>query len=84
MSTAAKSSLFKPGTSGNPRGRPRGSGRVDTAALRTAFNRDVAPVADELMQRAVERALSGDAAALAGLLGVIAAMAGGQPAPPRQ
>lgn len=73
MSTATKRRPpgFPPGTSGNPRGRPPG---VNARAMRKSFARHVQPVADELVQRGIERALSGDPQALAAMLGLVAVM----------
>lgn len=55
----------------NPGGRPKGSERFSIAPMRRAFAADVAPHAPELLQRAVERAMSGDSVALAALVGLI-------------
>lgn len=69
--------LFPVGTSGNPAGRPAGVRATRRAALVAAFNRTVEPHAEELMQRAMSQALSGDVQALAALLVLVGhAMAG--------
>ncbi len=51
-------SKFKPGESGNPRGRPKGTGNA--AKLRALLQ----PHAKDLVKRAVELALEGDVTAL--------------------
>ncbi len=61
---------FVKGQSGNPAGRPP---NLNARALRKSFARHVQPVADELVQRGIERALSGDPQALAAMLGLVAA-----------
>ncbi len=68
---------FPAGTSGNPAGRPAGVRAIRRTRLISAFNRTVEPHAEELMQRAVSQALSGDGQALAALLALVGqAMAG--------
>lgn len=62
---------FAPRTSGNPAGRPVGVRATRRAAMVAAFNRTIEPHAEELMQRALSQALSGDAQALTGLLALI-------------
>lgn len=62
---------FHKGRSGNPAGRPPGAMAVNRAKLRRAFNVAVDPHVVEILQRAVEKALAGDSAALAGLLHII-------------
>lgn len=62
---------FPSRTSINPRGRPKGVHPIRRAALVAAFNRAVEPHVEELMQRAVAQALSGDSQALAGLLALL-------------
>jgi len=54
----SKDTKFKPGKSGNPNGRPKGSSRA--ADLRQLLN----PDAEALVQKAKELALSGDVTAL--------------------
>jgi hypothetical protein len=51
---------FKPGKSGNPDGRPRGSRNVTTVALETLLDGQ----ATALTQKAIDLALTGDMAAL--------------------
>jgi hypothetical protein len=51
---------FKPGVSGNPRGRPQGSRNTATLALEALLDGQAAA----LTQKAIELALSGDMAAL--------------------
>lgn len=58
-------------SAGNAGGRPAGRTTINALAIRRAYNRSVAPHADELLQRAVERALGGDNVALAAVVGVI-------------
>jgi hypothetical protein len=60
-------------------GRPPGRAVVNQTALRRAYVSSVEPCVSELLGRGVEQALNGDSAALAGVLSVVAAMAGGQP-----
>ena len=55
---------YLPGTSGNPRGRPRGSGR----GLAARLDRLVAAAAEGIVAGLVERAKAGDADAAAVLL----------------
>ncbi len=50
---------YKPGQSGNPKGRPKGSGDK-----RNALREMLAPHAENIMNRCVELALCGDTAAL--------------------
>jgi hypothetical protein len=54
------STRFKPGRSGNPAGRPKGSRNVTTVALETLLDGQ----AEALTKKAVELALDGDMAAL--------------------
>src|SRR5258708_4192358 len=51
---------FKPGTSGNPNGRPKGSRNATTLALESLLDGE----AEALTRKAVELALTGDIAAL--------------------
>lgn len=54
------STRFRPGQSGNPAGRPKGSRNVTTVALETLLDGQ----AEALTNKAVEMALDGDMAAL--------------------
>jgi len=67
---------FVKGLSGNPAGRTKGTGAVRLAPLTAAFNRSVAPYAEEILQRAVEKALHGDAQVLGGLVALIGSATG--------
>ena len=67
---------FPKGRSGNPKGRPKGTGQIQLTALTTAFNRAVGPFTEELLQRAVERALHGDTQVLGGLVTLIGNVTG--------
>lgn len=63
MSTEQKgrrSTRFKPGTSGNPDGRPRGSRNATTIALETLLDGE----AKALTQKAIDLAIGGDMQAL--------------------
>ncbi|MDR2991916.1 MAG: hypothetical protein LBU72_08355 [Burkholderiaceae bacterium] len=52
----------------NKGGRPKGSRPVNRQRLIACFNRNIEPFSDELLQRAIDRALTGDTLALSALI----------------
>ena len=66
-------SKFLPGQSGNPNGRKPGSKKIKAAQIAGQVGTVLAPYCFELVERAVEEALLGDAAALSAVLNIYAA-----------
>lgn len=65
--------LFKKGVSGNPEGRRAGSRKPNAAGVVAQCEKYLAPYSGELIERAVESALTGDHASLAAALNMYAA-----------
>jgi len=60
-------------------GRPRGTHAIRRADLVARFNRSVAPFSEEILQRAVARALEGDGLALSALVELISRVLASDP-----
>ncbi len=73
----ANRTSFKKGQSGNPKGRPKGSGRFRSGTLAAAALLDAK--AEHITERAIEMALAGDAVAARFCLGRILGARRGQP-----